>query len=134
MLMQTFRFLVGFIASEQGVKKQAILPVAWVAAVMMAGAVVLSLPEKAQADTCWLGTCAGQHPTTARHSAHRGVPAALLGSAGRSQERSSVAVTAPKPTLAELHLPRRPCAPPGQVLGSHEVASSQEWPASSSWS
>ena len=54
MLMQVYRFLVGFIASEEGVKKQAILPVAWVAAVMMAGAVVLSMPDKAQANTCWL--------------------------------------------------------------------------------
>ena len=53
MLMQVYRFLVGFIASEEGVKKQAILPVAWVAAVMMAAAVVLSMPEKAHAGYCW---------------------------------------------------------------------------------
>ena len=53
MLKQVFRFLVGFIASEDGVRKQAILPVAWVGAVLMAAAVVLSMPEKAHADYCW---------------------------------------------------------------------------------
>ena len=63
MLMQIFRFLVGFIASEEGVKKQAILPVAWVGAVLMATAVVLSMPDKAQANTCWLNWgCNNAHP------------------------------------------------------------------------
>ena len=50
-----------FVTSEDGVSQQAILPVAWVAAVMMAAAVVVSMPEKAQAGTCWTGNCAGQH-------------------------------------------------------------------------
>ena len=53
MLKQVRSFLVSFIASEEGVKKQAILPVAWVGAVMMAAAVVLSMPAKADA-YCWV--------------------------------------------------------------------------------
>ena len=40
MFRQISSFLVGFVASEEGVKKQAILPVAWVGAVLMAGALV----------------------------------------------------------------------------------------------
>ncbi len=45
------------------VKKQAILPVAWVGAVLMATAVVLSMPDKAQANTCWLNWgCNNAHP------------------------------------------------------------------------
>ncbi len=53
-MLRRIRSVVGgFIANEDGVRKQAILPVAWVAAVLMAGAVVLSMPEDAQADTCW---------------------------------------------------------------------------------
>ncbi len=52
-LKQVRSFLVGFIASEEGVKKQALLPVAWVGAVLMAAAVVLSMPEKAHASVCW---------------------------------------------------------------------------------
>ncbi len=56
-------FLVGFIASEEGVKKQAILPVAWVSAVLMAGAVVLNMPDKAQASTyCWAAWCPNTSP------------------------------------------------------------------------
>ena len=63
MLMQVFRFLVAFIASEEGVKKQAILPVAWVGAVMMTAAVVLSMPDKAQASTyCWAAWCPNTSP------------------------------------------------------------------------
>ena len=62
MLRRARSFLGGFIANENGVKKQAILPVAWVAAVMMAAAVVLSMPEKAQAGSCWTTIgCAGQN-------------------------------------------------------------------------
>ena len=63
MLMQVFRFLVAFIASEEGVKKQAILPLAWVGAVMMTAAVVLSMPDKAQASTyCWAAWCPNTSP------------------------------------------------------------------------
>ena len=62
MLKQIRSMLGGFIASEDGVRKQAILPVAWVAAVLMAGAVVLSIPEKAHAGSCWTSIgCAGQN-------------------------------------------------------------------------
>ena len=53
MFIKMRTFLVGFIASEEGVRKQTILPVAWVAAVMMAAAIVLSMPDKAHADVCW---------------------------------------------------------------------------------
>ena len=53
MFMKMRTFLVGFIASEEGVRKQTILPVAWVAAVMMAAAIVLSMPDKAHADVCY---------------------------------------------------------------------------------
>ena len=53
MLKQIRSMLGGFIASEDGVRKQAMLPVAWVAAVMMAAAFVLSMPERAHADYCW---------------------------------------------------------------------------------
>ena len=54
LFMRIRTFLVGFIASEEGVQKQAILPVAWVAAVMMAAAVVWSMPDKADAShVCW---------------------------------------------------------------------------------
>lgn len=52
-MLKQIRSVGGFIASEDGLRKRAILPVAWVAAVMMAGAVVLSMPEKAHADVCW---------------------------------------------------------------------------------
>ena len=45
MLKQVGSIVRGLIASEDGVRKQAILPVAWVGAVMMAAAVVL-MPEK----------------------------------------------------------------------------------------
>lgn len=51
------------LASEDTVAKRSILPVAWVGAVLMAAAVVLSMPDKAQADTCWgAWGCANQHP------------------------------------------------------------------------
>ena len=61
MFMKIRTFLVGFIASEEGVRKQGILPVAWVAAVIMAAAVVFSMPEKAHAGSCWTTTsCGGQ--------------------------------------------------------------------------
>ncbi len=61
--MKIRAFLVGFIASEEGVKTQAILPVAWVAAVMMVGAVVLNMPDKAQASTyCWADWCPDTTP------------------------------------------------------------------------
>ena len=63
MFMKIRAFLVGFIASEEGVQKQAILPVAWVAAVLMAGAVVLNMPDKAQASTyCWAAWCPNTSP------------------------------------------------------------------------
>ena len=42
-----------FVTSEDGVSQQAILPVAWVGAVLMAAAVVLGMPDKAHADVCW---------------------------------------------------------------------------------
>ncbi len=63
-MLKRFRNLVGgFIASEDGVRQQAILPVAWVGAVMMAGAVVLNMPDKAQASTyCWAGGCPNTSP------------------------------------------------------------------------
>lgn len=49
--------------SEEGVKTQAILPVAWVAAVLMVGAVVLNMPDKAQASTyCWAAWCPNTSP------------------------------------------------------------------------
>ena len=61
--MQIRTFLVGFIASEEGVQTQAILPVAWVAAVLMVGAVVLNMPDKAQASTyCWAAWCPNTSP------------------------------------------------------------------------
>ena len=53
MLKQMGRAVGGILASEDGVQKKAILPVAWVAAVMMAGAFVLSMPAKAHA-YCWV--------------------------------------------------------------------------------
>ena len=53
MLKHVRSVLGGFIANEDGIKKQAILPVAWVGAVMMAAAVVVSMPDKAHADYCW---------------------------------------------------------------------------------
>ncbi len=53
MLKQVRSLLGGFIASEDVGRKQAILPVAWVGAVMMAAAVVLSMPAKADA-YCWV--------------------------------------------------------------------------------
>ena len=62
LFMRIRTFLVGFIASEEGVQKQAILPVAWVGAVLMAGAVVLSMPDRAQASTCWAGWCPNTTP------------------------------------------------------------------------
>ena len=63
MLRRMRSFLGSFIASEEGVKKQAILPVAWVGAVLMAGAVVLSMPDKAQAGTyCWASWCPNTSP------------------------------------------------------------------------
>ncbi len=63
MFMQIRTFLVGFIASEEGLKKQAILPVAWVGAVLMAAAVVLNMPDKAQASTyCWAAWCPDTSP------------------------------------------------------------------------
>ena len=60
MLKQVGSIVRGLIASEDGVRKQAILPVAWVGAVMMAAAVVL-MPEKAQADTCWAAWHCNNH-------------------------------------------------------------------------
>ena len=72
MFRQISSFLVGFVASEEGVKKQAILPVAWVGAVLMAGAVVLGMPEKAHADTCWLDPCGGKHPYFCKDICFRG--------------------------------------------------------------
>ena len=64
MLHQVIRILRSFLTSEEGVKKQAILPVAWVGAVLMAGAVVLSMPDKAQASTyCWADWCPNTSPS-----------------------------------------------------------------------
>ena len=64
MLHQGIRVLRSFLTSEEGVTKQAILPVAWVGAVLMAGAVVLSMPDKAQASTyCWAGGCPNTSPS-----------------------------------------------------------------------
>ena len=61
-VMFVIRRAMSVLASEDAVSKQAILPVAWVGAVLMAGAVVLSMPDKAHADTCWLDPCGGKHP------------------------------------------------------------------------
>ena len=62
MLKQVRSLLGGFVASEDGVRKQAILPVAWVGAVMMTAAAVLSMPQAAQAGSCWTSVnCAGQN-------------------------------------------------------------------------
>ena len=55
--------LRSFVASEEGVRKQAILPVAWVGAVLMAGAVLLSMPTKADASTCWAAWCPNTSPS-----------------------------------------------------------------------
>ena len=64
MLHQVIRVLRSFLTSEEGVRKQAILPVAWVGAVLMAGAVVLSMPDKAQASTyCWAAWCPNTSPS-----------------------------------------------------------------------
>ena len=60
--MVVIRRAMSVLASEDAVSKQAILPVAWVAAVLMAAAVVL-MPEKAQAETCWAAWhCNNHHP------------------------------------------------------------------------
>ena len=64
MLHQGIRVLRSFLTSEEGVRKQAILPVAWVGAVLMAGAVVLSMPDKAQASSyCWAAWCPNTSPS-----------------------------------------------------------------------
>ncbi len=64
MLHQVIRVLRSFLTSEEGVRKQAILPVAWVGAVLMAGAVVLSIPDTAQASTyCWAAWCPNTSPS-----------------------------------------------------------------------
>ena len=63
MLKRIGNLVGGFIASEDGVRKQAILPVAWVGAVMMAAAVVLSMPEKAHASVCWARWGCENHST-----------------------------------------------------------------------
>ena len=52
-VMLVIRRAMSVLASEDAVSKQAILPVAWVAAAMMAATVVLSMPDKAEAGTCW---------------------------------------------------------------------------------
>ncbi len=63
-MLKKFRDLVGgFVASEDAVRKQAILPLAWVGAVMMAAAVVVSMPEKAHADYCWAAWCYNTSPS-----------------------------------------------------------------------
>ena len=53
-MLRRMRSFLGVIASEDGLQKQSILPVAWVGAVLMAAAVVLSMPEKAHA-VCYAG-------------------------------------------------------------------------------
>ena len=53
-VMFVIRRAMSVLASEDAVSKRSILPVAWVAAAMMAAAVVLNMPDKAQASTyCW---------------------------------------------------------------------------------
>ena len=60
--MDLIRSALCVLASEDTGAKGSMLPVAWVGAVMMAAAVVLGMPAKAHAETCWLGSCAGKHP------------------------------------------------------------------------
>ena len=52
-MLMYIRRVMCVLASEDAVSKRSILPVAWVGAVMMAAAIVLSMPEKAHADYCW---------------------------------------------------------------------------------
>ena len=52
--MDFIRSVLCVLASEDTGAKRSMLPVAWVGAVMMAAAVVLGMPEKAHAQTCWL--------------------------------------------------------------------------------
>ena len=62
-VMFVIRRAMSVLASEDAVSKQAILPVAWVAAVLMAAAVVLNMPDKAQASTyCWAAWCPNTSP------------------------------------------------------------------------